>query len=49
MSNQFDVGRGIQICKNWTSNGGGNWGVGVALQNWQEHSFVSDNAREAIP
>ena len=41
MSNLFSVGRGPQICKNWTSNGGDNCG-------WQEHSFVIDNAREAI-
>ena len=37
MSNLFSVGRGPQIYKNWTSN-----------KKWQEHSFVSDNASEAI-
>ena len=41
MSNLFGVGRVAQIYKNWTSNGGDNCG-------WQEHSFVIDNAREAI-
>ena len=32
--------------KEWTSNGGENWGR--CFKKHQEHSFVSDNAREAI-
>ena len=46
VSNIFGVGRGPQIYKTWTSNDGDNWGW--CCKKWQEHSFVSDNAREAI-
>ena len=46
MSNPFDVGRGTQICKTWTSNGGGNWGL--CCKKWQDNSFVSDDVCEAI-
>ena len=44
MSNIFGVGRGPQIYKNWTSNGGNNWGW--CYKKWQECSFVSDYTRE---
>ena len=44
VSNLLGVGRGPQIYKNRTNNGGDNWGW--CCKNWQEHSFVSDNARE---
>ena len=46
VSNLFSDGRGPQIYKNWTSNGGDNWGG--CYKKWQEHSFVIDNASEAI-
>ena len=36
----------MKSCKNWTSNWGENWGR--CCKNWQEHSFISDNSREAI-
>ena len=40
------IGRGPQIYKNWTSNGGDNWGW--CFKKMQGHSFVSDDEREAI-
>ena len=46
VSNLFGDGRGAQIYKNWLINGGDNWGW--CCKKWQEHSFVSDNASEAI-
>ena len=46
MANLFVVGRGLQIYKNRTSNGGNNWGW--LYKKWQEHLFVIDNVREAI-
>ena len=41
----FSVGKGPQIYKNWTSNGGDNLGD---AEKCQKHSFVNDNAREVI-
>ena len=46
VSNLFGDGRGPQIYKKWTSNGGDNWEW--CCKKWQEHSFVSDNACETI-
>ena len=42
----FGVGRGSQIYQYWTINEGENWGW--CCKKWQEHSFISDNARETI-
>ena len=44
VSNLFGVGRGAQTYKNWTINGGENFGW--CCKKWQEHSFVSGNAHE---
>ena len=46
VSSLFVVVSGLQIYKNWTSNGGDNWGL--CCKKWQDHSFLSYNSREAI-
>ena len=46
MFNIFGVGRGAANLDNCTSNGADNWGW--CCKKWQEHTFVSDNACEAI-
>ena len=46
MSNWFNVVRGPQIYKKWTSNGVGNWGR--CSENLHEDLFVIDNVHEDI-
>ena len=46
VSNILGVGRGTHTYQYWTINMGDNWGQ--CCQNWQENSFVTDNAHESV-